>query len=145
MRHSQNLPLSPRTYPLFNEFICADLPEIYAPPYQNIPPFSTTVCNPPSIYPSLPEYIPILNNWNIMRRSQNLPLSPKYTPPLQKLYATLPKSSPSSQNIPPFSTIMLLCDAPRINPSLPEYTPPFNNYMRHSQKLPTPPRIHPLV
>ena len=39
---------------------------------------------------------------------------------------TLPESTPPSQNLRPFSTIILLglCDAPRIYPSLPpEYTP----------------------
>ena len=78
-----------------------------------------------------------------MRPSQNIP-------PFQHLYATLPESTPSSQNIPPFSTTICICDPPRIYPSLPEYTPLFNNYMRPSQNITPfstticePPRIYP--
>ena len=57
--------------------------------------------DPPRIYRSLSEYTP-----------------------LQQLYATLLESTPTSQNIPPFSTkLMYICDPPRIYPSLPEYTP----------------------
>ena len=66
---SQNLP------PLFNKFICATFPESI-PPSQDTPPFSTTICDPPRIYPSLPEYTPVFNNYNIMRNSQNLPSLP---------------------------------------------------------------------
>ena len=36
----------------------------------------------------------------------------------------------------------MLCDPPRIYPSLPEYTPFFKNYMRPSHNLPLPPRIY---
>ena len=76
MRCSQNLPLLPRIYlPLFNKCTCAlqDLPlppRIYlycdyvkcrpirlpesTPPSQTIPSFSTTICDPPRVYPSLP-------------------------------------------------------------------------------------------
>ena len=139
MRPSQKLPLPPRIYsPPFNNYMrpSQNLP---LPPW-NIPPFSTTtiLCDPPRIYPSLPEYTPLFNNYNIMRRSQNLPLlpriyptfqqmhmcdPPRLYPPFQQLYATLPGSTPSSQNIIfPFLT---------------------NLYVRPSQNLPLPPRIYP--
>ena len=49
---------------------------------------------------------------------------------------SLPESTP-----PPFSTS--ICDPPRIYPSLPEHTPLFNNYNRPSQNRPFPPRIYP--
>ena len=59
--------------------------------------------------------------------------SPDYTPPPLKLYlsifwdlyATLPESTPLSQNIPTFSTTIFLCDAPRLRiyHFLLEYTP----------------------
>ena len=55
MRPSQNLPLPPKICPLFNQFICATIPES-TPPSQNIPPFQQMyMCDPPRIYPSLPE------------------------------------------------------------------------------------------
>ena len=105
MRPSHNLPLLPRIYP---------------------PPVSTTICDPPRIYPSRPEYTLLYNNY--MRPFQNPPLFPRIYPPFQQLYVTLPESTPPSQNIPPFSTT--ICDPPRIYPSLSEYTHLFNNYMR---------------
>ena len=99
----------------------------------------------PRIYPSLPEYTPFSTNVYV-RPSQNLPLPPRIYPPFQQLYATLPECTPPSQNIPPFSTTIILCDPPRIYPSLPEYTPLCNNYniMRPSQNIPLLPRISPL-
>ena len=136
---------------------------------QNIPPpFSITMCDPPRIHPSLPEYTPLLfNNYNIMRPSQNLPLLPRiypppfstnwyvrpsqnlplptriYPPPFQRIDICDPsRIYSSSQNIPPFQQ-MHMCDSPSIYPSLPEYTPLFNNYVRPSQNLPLPPRMHP--
>ena len=69
MRPSQNLPLPQRIYPPFQQ--------IY-------------MCDPPRLYPSLPESTP---------HSQNPP--------------------PHSQNIPPFQQISM-CVPPRIYPSLPE-------------------------
>ena len=54
----------------------------------------------------------------------------------------LPESTPPSQDLP---LLLLSCEvysAPRIYPSLPEYTPLFNNYMRPSQNIPFPPRIY---
>ena len=58
-----------------------------------------------------------------MRPSQNILLPPRIYPPFQQLYATLPESTPPSQNIGP--TLL------------------FNNCMRPSQNLPLPPRIYP--
>ena len=140
MRPSQNLPLPPRIYPTFQQ-LYAIHPES-TPPSQNIPHFSTTMilCDPPRIYPSLPEYTPLFNNY--MRHSQNFPSLPEYTLPFNN-YATLPESTSTSQNIPHFSTTIILCDPPRIYPFLPEYTPLCNNYMRPSHNLPLPPRIYP--
>ena len=76
------------------------LPES-TPPSQNITPFLTTIIlrDPPRIYPSLSEYIPLFNN--SMRRSQNLPLLPRIYPPFQKCTsATLPESTTPSQTTP---------------------------------------------
>ena len=58
-----------------------------------------------------------------MRPSQNILLPPRIYPPFQPLYATLPESTPPSQNIGP--TLL------------------FNNCRRPSQNLPLPPRIYP--
>ena len=159
MQPSQNLHLPPRFYPpfqqiymcdppriyhpppLFNKFTCATLPESTTPS-QNIPsfstpicdppriysslleytPFSTPICDPPRIYPSLPEYTPLFNTY--MRPSQNLPLPSRIYPPFQHLYATLPESTPPPQKITLSSTTVILCDVPKIYPSFPEYTPP---------------------
>ena len=79
MRPSQNLLLSPRIYPPFQQ-LYATLPES-TPPSQNPPLLSTTIilCDPPMATPSLPEYTP-----------------------LSQLHATHPESTPPSQNIPPF-------------------------------------------
>ena len=117
MRPSQNLPLPPRIYPLF-QLLYATLPES-TPLSQNIPPFSTTMWDPPRIYPSLPGSIS--------------PFSRTISDP-HRIYPSL------TEYTPPFKTI---CDPPRIYPSLPEYTSLFNNYkiMRSSQNLPFPPRI----
>ena len=97
-----------------------------------------------------------------MRHSHNLPLPrfPEYTPVLYKV--TLPESTSSLKNIPPFSTT--ICDAPKAYLTLPESTPPSQNIypltidMRPSQNLPIipeytpfsitmcdPPRIYPLL
>ena len=114
MRPFQNLSLPEYTYPLFNKFICATLPESTPPP-QNMrtPPFQQIyMCDPLRIYPSLPEFF---NNY--MRHSQRLP--------------------PPSQNAPPFSTTIGICDTSRIYPSRPDYTPsPFFTTI-YSKNLPT--------
>ena len=108
-------------------------------PSQNIPPFSTTVCDASRIYPSLPEYTPFSKNVyvrpsqklplptriyppfnNYMQPSQDLPLPPRIYPHFQQLFyhATLPESIPPSQNIPPFQQLYA---------TLPETTLPSEN------------------
>ena len=62
--------------PHFQCQLYATLPQS-TPPSQNIPPFSITICDPPRIYSSLPEYTPIFNNYKNMRPPQNLPLPPR--------------------------------------------------------------------
>ena len=137
MRPSQNLPLPPRIYPLFNKFTCATLPESSPPPlpeYRSIPLFNK--------FTFLSEYTPLFNNY--LRPSQNLPSHSEYTPLFNKcICAILPESIPPSQNTLSFSTNNLhvrpsqnlslppriyplstpICGPPRIHPSLPEYTP----------------------
>ena len=116
MRPSQKLLLPPRIYPLFSTNVYVrPSQKLPLPPSQTIPHFSTAICDPPRIYPSLLEDTPLFNKF---------------------ICATLPKSSPPAQNTPPpFSptkfdppTTIILYDAPRIYPSLPEYT-------LHSQQL----------
>ena len=76
-------------------------------------PFLTTKCDLPRIYPPSQNLPPPFNNYNNMQRSQNVPLPPRIYPHFfQQLYMTLQKSTIPSQNIPPFSTIILFCDAP---------------------------------
>ena len=119
---SQNPPLPPRIYSLFQQIYICDPPKIcsslqeYTPflatmcdprkeKYPSVPeytPFSTTIIlwQPPRIYPSLTEYTTLFNNY--MPPSQNIPLHPrKYPSPSQQFYK---------------------CDPPRIYHSLLEYT-----------------------
>ena len=128
-------------------------PGITPPPPPRIYPFSTTIilCDPPRIYPSLPESTPLFDQFKCATTTICDP--PEYTPPeytpfsttvcdLPKIYtslpeyrptllfnksicATLPESTPPSKNIPPFSTT--ICDPPRIYPSFPEYIPFLTN------------------
>ena len=97
----------------------------------------------PRIHPSFPEYTPFLT---ITCDPPKIHCSFQNIPPSQQLYATLPESTPPSQNIILFLTTV--CDPPRIYPSLPEYTT-FSTtiyiYVRPSQNLPLPPRIYPLL
>ena len=159
MQSSQNIPLPLRIYPHFQQmYICATLPE-YTPPYQNTPPFSTTKCDPPRIYPPPPPriypsfqqlYYYATGHTPRIYPSQNIP------PPFQQLYATLLEITPPSENTPPpplldnymppsvseyipphLSTI--ICDIPRIYPSVTEYAPfsrRFCNYERIYHLLP---------
>ena len=166
MRPSQNLPLSPRIYPSFQQ-LHATIPES-TPPSQNIPPFQQMhMCDPPRIYPSLSNYTLFFNNYMRPSLPEAIPPSQNAPPPFQQLYATLPESTPPSWDIPPFSTTTILCEPPRIYPSLPEYTPfsttiilcddpriypsvpeytPFstNAHVRPSQNLPLPLRLYPV-
>ena len=126
MRHFHNPPLPSKIYPLLYQ---VRLPES-TPSFQNIPPFSTTICNALSMYPALPEYTPLRNATlpesthpsriypllhHYMRHSHNRPLPPlnilmrhsrnpppTQNPPFKHLHATLPESTPHSQNIPSF-------------------------------------------
>ena len=180
---SQNIPPPP----LISQFICATLPEstfpsqnipplsanLYVRPSQNLPlplriypPFQQIyMCDPPRIYPSLPECTPLFNKFicvtlseftppsqNIptlsanlyVRPSQNLPL-PEYTPLLTNVYVRPSQNLSLPPRIyPPYQPIYM-CDPPRTYPSLPEYTPLFNKYIcvRPSQNLLLPPRIYP--
>ena len=96
MRPSQNLPPPPsKNIPPFSTTIC-DPPRFY-PSLPECTPFSiSTICDPPTIYPSLPEYTPLFNNY--MRPSQNLLIPPRIYPHFQQLqdYAT----PPPPQNLP---------------------------------------------
>ena len=124
--------------------------------------------NPPSQYVGLPLFFVIM--WGIFGTYppfyryklpfQNLPLPPRIYLPFPQLNASLPKSiphtgtispiphlleilqksTPPSQNIPPF--FHYKSDALRINVSIPEYTPIFYNYMRRSQNQPLPHKIY---
>ena len=124
VRLSQNPPPPLQEYrltPLFNKFTCATFPET-THFSQNIPLFSTTICDPPRIYPP---------TQNIPPFSTNLYVRSSLNP------------SPPSQNTLPFSTNNLHV-RPSQNLSLPpRIYPPFNTYMRPSQNLPLPPRIYP--
>ena len=85
---------------------------------------------------------PLFNNY--IRSSQNLPLPPTIYPvsttiilcDAPRIYPSLPEYTPFQQ--------MYMCDPPRIYLSPPEYTPFFKNYnMRRSQNLPFLHRIYP--
>ena len=124
-------------------YICATLPE-YTPPYQNTPPFSTTKCDPPRIYPP-----PLFSTTILLCDTPRIYPSQNIPPPFQQLYATLLEITPPFENTPPplldnymppsvseyipphLSTI--ICDIPRIYPSVTEYAPfstRFCNYER---------------
>ena len=126
------------------------LPES-TPPSKNMPLFRHIL----RIYlPSLSEHIPPL--YIYFRPSQNLPLPPRIYPLFKHQYTTLQESTPTTHNIPPPLFLTTLCDTPITYPSLPEYAtflykvtlpnlpiplriyPPFNFYMRPSEKLPLP-------
>ena len=90
---SQNLPLPLRIYPppLYCDNVkCIWLPES-ARQSQNKPPFSTTICDPPSIYPSQ----------NLHPLPLRIYLAQSLLPFLQ-LYANFLESTPQSLNMPPF-------------------------------------------
>ena len=97
-----------------------------------------------------------------MRPSQNLPLPPRIYPLLTtRILCDAPRIYPSFVNLSPFNNYMqhsqyislhitpfqqqcYYATLP-VSPSLPEYTLPLSTTnMRHYQKLPLPPRIHPL-
>ena len=154
MRPSENLPLPPRIYPLFqplymcdppriyssnqeytlifNKFICATLPESPPPPPKipSIPPIFNKF-----IYATLLESTPPSKNIRpfstnlCVRPSQNLPLTPRIPPFSTNLYVRPSYNLPLLPRIyPPFQPIYV-CDPPRIYPSLPEYTPILNKFI----------------
>ena len=145
MLYSQKRPVHPRIYPPFQQLMR---------PSQNLP-------LPPRIHLPFQKLYATLPFNNYMRHSRIYPYLPEYTL-IQQLYATLPESTPTSQNTPPFSTTdatlpestptsrntptfsTTICDPLRIYPFFPEYSPLFNNYLWYSQKRPLPPRIYPI-
>ena len=117
------------------------LPES-TPPSQNISPFSTTICDPPRIYPPSQNIHTLFNNYMRPCDPPRIhPPSKKIYPPFQQRNATLPESTSPSQNIPPFSTYAHL--RPSQNLSLPpRLYLPLQQLMRSSQNLPPPSRIY---
>ena len=114
---SQNSPLPPRIYPLFNNYNIMRPSQNPPLPPRIYPPFKPIyMCDPPRIYPSLPSKIP--------------------PPPFQQLYATPPESTPPSQNIPPFSAIVYVRPSQNLLFSPRIYPPPF------STTICDPPRIY---
>ena len=106
-------------------YLCTP-PSLNTPGFQQLYYYSTRPESTPPT-PPFPSRMSshLFNNYNIMRPSLNLPISPRI---FQQLYATLLESTPPSQNLLPFQEIYM-CDPPSIYPSLPEYTPLYNNYM----------------
>ena len=113
---SQNLPLLPRIYPLFNNYV-----------------------RPSHDLPLLSRIYPLFNNYATL--SESTPPS-QNTPLFQQIYATLPESTPPSLNIPPFSTT--ICDPCRIyRPSQNIPTPVLVTMCDPPKNLPLPLRIYP--
>ena len=83
------------------------------------------VCDPPRIYPPLPEYTILFNNYDSVRSSQNLPPppSPEYT-----ILFNNYDSVRSSQNLPP----------PPPSQNIPSFSTNYDS-VRSSQNLPPPP------
>ena len=96
-------------------------PRIY-PPFRDL-------SSDPIIYPSLPEYTPLFNKCICATLPESTPPSQNRTP-FQQLYATLPESIPPSQNIPLFQQ---LCA------TLPETTLPSDNTPLFYNYMPPPP------
>ena len=145
--------------PFYCDYVkCLRLPES-TPPSQNIPPFSTTICDPPRIYSFLPEYTPF-QQLILCDPPRIYPSLPEYTSPLStttcdppRTYYSLPEyipffnkficgtlleSTPPSQNISLFSTNLYVRPSQNL-PLSPKIYPLFNNYMWPSQDLPPPP------
>ena len=88
MTHSHNLPLPLRIYPVLYK---VTFPESTSS-FQNLPPFSTTICDAPRIYPALQESTLPSQNKGLplplyMQPSQNLPIPSEYTPFLDTICA----------------------------------------------------------
>ena len=65
------------------------------------PSFLQLYANLPESRPSLPEYTPLFNNYNIMRPSQNLPLPPRIYAPFQQLYIFSVVLAVRQEHLPP--------------------------------------------
>ena len=145
--HPRIYPSLPEYTPLFNKCIWAALPES-TPPSQNIPPFSRNLyVRPCQNLPLPPRKYPLFNKCIICDPPRTYPPPPplpEYTPLIsQFICATLPESTPPSQNKPPLSANM--CDPARIYPSLPEYTPLISQFICATlpESTPTSPNIPP--
>ena len=117
MRPSQNIPLPLRIYPPFQQMYMCDPPRIF-PSLPEYTPLFNNYMRPSRNLP-LPEYTPFCNNYTIMRPSQNPPLPPRIYPPFNN-YMRPSRIYPPSQNIPPFFNKFICA-------TLPESTPPTQN------------------
>ena len=79
------------------------------------------MCNTPIIYPSLPEYIPLLSIYATL--PEYTPPSLNIPPPLNRAICDPPRIYTSQNRYRPFLTT--ICDTPIIYLFLPEYTPLF--------------------
>ena len=138
-------PLS-RNIPHFSTTrILCYAPRIYSS-LQNTSLLSTTICGTPRIDPSLPEYTPFSTTISSCDAPRIYPFLPEYSPLFEQLYATLPESTPPSENTPPFFDKCIvynipsqnyippprstsICDIPRIYLSITEYAPFSRNYI----------------
>ena len=84
-----------------------------------------SICDPPRIYPSLPQSTPpfIVIMWGVFGY-HNLPVPSHNIPPFIHLYSTLPEYTPPSNDLPPppFSWLCEVSSDTRIYPFLPQYT-----------------------
>ena len=71
---SKNIGLLPLTTDL-----CVQPSTETTPSYQNIPPYSTTICDAPRIYPSFPEYTPLFSKCICATLPEYTPLFNNYT------------------------------------------------------------------
>ena len=127
MWRSQNLPLSHRIYPPFNNYMrySQNVPISELTP----PPFPTTICYIPRIYPSVTEYSPFLELHVYVKDLLCLCESIYYMRPSQNIQRFQPIYAIYSQNLPlpleiyPFPVSTTICYIPRIYPSVTEYAP----------------------
>ena len=132
MRPFQNLPLPLSIYPPFQQIYMCDPPRIY-PSLPEDTPLSTTICDPPRIYLFLPKYTPFLTNLYV-RSSQKLLLPPRIYPLFNNCMRPFQNLPLPPRIYPPFQQLFA---------NLPESTPPFQNIAPFSTNiiLCDPPRI----
>ena len=157
-------PSIPEYTPLSKNVYVRPSQYLHPPPPEYTPPFSTTICNPPRIYPSLSE-INIPPPFQLLKCDipRIYPSIPEYTPLSKNVYVQPSQYPPLLPRIyPPFSTI--ICDTPRIYPPLalriypslqqlhayyyatiPEFIPPSQNIPPFSTTICDPPRIYPFL